>query len=303
MKSVFLTGATGFIGRHTIEPLLKRNFVIHALYSSTIPHIEHPQLYWHQGDIHDKQVMDDLMRKIKPSHLLHAAWYTKPNDYWNSPINEKWMRSSMSLLDSFCREQGERAVFVGTCAEYDWQQRICNEIETPCHPKSIYGKAKLSLKEYTDKVAKNNSNISIAWGRIFFLFGPYEYPQRLLPSAITKLLQQGIFMVNNGDQVRDFMYVADVADALVAILDSDISGAVNIASGKPMTIRDIILKTANMMHASEFIQFREIDTSIKSNDAEIRADVSRLFNEVQWTPAFTLDLAIDNTIAWWRKRI
>ena len=68
---------------------------------------------------------------------------------------------------------------------------------------------------------------------IFFLYGPHEPPGRLIPSVIQALLKGEFARCSHGRQIRDFLYVEDVAEAFVALLDSDITGPVNIASGSP----------------------------------------------------------------------
>ena len=60
------------------------------------------------------------MKDLRPSHLLHFAWYVTPGKFWTSPENIDWLQASLDLVTSFLDCGGERSVIAGTCAEYDW---------------------------------------------------------------------------------------------------------------------------------------------------------------------------------------
>ncbi len=84
-------------------------------------------------------------------------------------------------------------------------------------------------------------------GESSFLYGPYEYPTRLVPSVIQSLLKDEPAQCTHGNQIRDFLYVADVADAFVAILDSDVNGIINIGSGKPVSVKELVIQIARLL--------------------------------------------------------
>lgn len=300
MKSVLVTGASGFIGRQSLAPLIHRNFQVHAIFSEGSPPFKHPNIFWYQLNLHDEKAIKKILNDIMPSHLLHLAWYAKPNEYWTSPFNLTWLMSSISLLGEFIKVGGKRAVFAGSCAEYDWKYGHCREFSTPCNPQTLYGAAKHSLHLLSDALCAQQS-LSFAWGRIFFLFGSHEYPQRLIPSLISHLLGQKKFILKNGAQVRDFMYVEDVADALVALLDSEVKGPVNIASGKPLAIRELVAKVAYKLGSPELVSYQQPPALIAMHDAVVTADAMRLHAEVKWDPKHSLDVALDKTIAWWSE--
>lgn len=298
MKKVLLTGASGFIGRHAINALVSRGYDVHAIQSQSRNIESTPCVRWHTSDIHDMHSISEIMHLVQPTHLLHLAWYAKPVDYWESHLNDVWKTSSLNMFKSFIAAGGTRAVFAGTCAEYDWTHEICNEDSTPCKPFSRYGTAKYDLYQHVSKLAEQN-HISLAWGRIFFLFGKNEYKERLIPSAIQSFIQKRSFCVKSGKQIRDFMYVEDVADGLAALLTSGVQGPVNIASGKTISIAELILKISDKMHADQYVNFLDSD-----NDKYkiLRPDVKKLNEQVCWQPKYSLDDAITKTIEWWSQQ-
>ena len=83
-------------------------------------------------------------------------------------------------------------------------------------------------------------HLSTAWGRIFFQFGPYEHPDRLVPSVIRNLLQDREAPCSHGRQIRSFLHVADVGAAFAAVLDSELEGPVNIGSDERVALADLV---------------------------------------------------------------
>jgi nucleoside-diphosphate-sugar epimerase len=152
-----------------------------------------------------------------------------------------------------------------------------------------------------DAIARQ-AELSTAWGRIFFLYGPHEHPDRLVPSVISSLLLNKQAQCTHGNQIRDFLYVRDVADAFVALLGSDVEGPVNIASGRPVLMKDIIQKIANRLARQDLIQLGAIHAPANEPPL-LLADVRRLNTEVRWEPKYDLDLGLDETISWWKNQL
>jgi nucleoside-diphosphate-sugar epimerase len=96
--------------------------------------------------------------------------------------------------------------------------------------------------------------------------------------------------------------VQDVADAFVTLLERDVVGIVNIASGSPVVIRDIVYKIAEKLNRNGLIQFSDAST-LSDEPPLVVADVRRLSNQVGWSPRFDLDQGLDQTITWWEKRL
>jgi nucleoside-diphosphate-sugar epimerase len=299
MKRVMITGATGFIGQQTIKCFDPRGYEVHCVTSHKKIDGHDEGVFWHTANLLNEKDRLNLFKTVKPSHLLHLAWNTNPTTYWTSDMNLKWLTASVSMLRSFNEFNGERATFVGTCAEYDWSYGFCSENITPLRPATLYGVCKNSLREVSESFCKQN-DISSSWGRVFFLFGPNERRGRLVPSIVLSLLKNARVDVTLGTQMRDFLYSKDVGSALVALLCSNVTGAVNIGSGVPITIHEIADKIGVKLGKSELINYGGIETQ-KDEPSLILADNRRLDQEVGWKPRYTLDGGLEETIAWWEK--
>ncbi|HEV7743985.1 MAG TPA: NAD(P)-dependent oxidoreductase [Pyrinomonadaceae bacterium] len=301
MKKVLLTGASGFVGRHCLPALRSRGFEVHALSSKETASVAIAGVHWHHADLLDQAQVASLLAALRPTHLLHSAWYAVPGKYWEAPENFRWVEASAHLFKTFVEAGGRRVVGVGSCAEYDWKDGCCSEQSTPLNPTTTYGVCKHTLQLRLATLAEE-TGLSAAWGRIFFLYGPYEYQERLVASIISALLREQPAPCSHGDQVRDFLYVADAADALVALLDSEVSGAVNIASGVPLRLHELINQIAAYLERADLIQFGARATPA-SEPPVLVAEVGRLRNEVGWTPQHSLAQGLAETIEWWKLQL
>ena len=136
-------------------------------------------------------------------------------------------------------------------------------------------------------------------GTALFLYGPYEASTRLVPDVILPCWQVGEALCGEGLVERDFMYVADVAAALVALLESDVTGPVNIASGFCLPLRDVINRIGAQLRRLELIRLGGRATSA-SEPPRLAAATHRLRTEVGFAPARGLDEGLAETIAWWQ---
>ena len=300
MRKVLLTGATGFIGRHCLPALLKSGYEVHATFARA-PLDGFDGVRWHQSDLLAVEQVRSLVDEVRPTHLLHFAWVVTPGAFWSSPDNFRWVQASLELLQCFAANGGQRAVMAGTCAEYNWKYGYCVEGVTPLEPSTVYGTCKHALHAMQEALAAQ-SGLSAAWGRIFFPYGPHEYASRLIPSVIHALLQHEEARCSHGRQIRDFLYVGDVAEAFVALLGSEVEGAVNIASGAPVTLKEIIEWLAQRLDCADLVRLGAL-AAPPDEPPLLVADVRRLREEVGWQPRSSLEQGLDQTLAWWKTHL
>ncbi|MBI4093791.1 NAD(P)-dependent oxidoreductase [Candidatus Kaiserbacteria bacterium] len=297
-KRVLVMGATGFIGRHALQPLIERGFEVHGVYHNK-PLDD--GISWHQVDLFAAEAVEALCKEVNATHLLHFAWIATPGVFWTSPENDRWKAATIGLVRSFQKNGGTRVVAAGTCAEYDWSKADSPLGENaPCDPSTPYGKAKHETRIALEEFAKNAA-MSFGWGRIFFLYGPHEPPSKFVAYIVSGLLARRKALLSHGEQERDFLYVQDVADAFAALLDSDVQGAVNIASGKPIKLKDLALEIALQLGMEDLLLFGAREAP-GSEPPRLVANTTRLREEVGFVKYTTLQKGIEETIRWWQSQ-
>jgi nucleoside-diphosphate-sugar epimerase len=247
----------------------------------------------------DADASSDLIARLRPDCLLHLAWVTTPGAFWTSPDNELWVRASMALAEAFCDAGGRRIVVAGTCAEYQSQDGVCREGETPLVPISVYGKAKLDLFRRLTRLC-NDRAVGFCCGRLFQSYGPHEYASRLIPSVIVSLLGGEEARTTEGRQVRDFLHVSDVATGFVQLVEGEASGAFNICSQEAIRVADVILMIADMLGARDHVRFGALP--LAANDPRKLVGDSSRMRALGWRPNVALDAGLASTIDWWRER-
>jgi len=290
MKKIIVTGASGFIGRACVKQLLDQgDFEIHAVSRKKSKNI-FKNLFWYQIDLFDTKQIQDFCREVKADYLLHLAWDVSEKNY-NSTHHYDWVAVSVNLVKSFVKQKGERVLISGTCDEYDWNCKNCSE-KSPIEPRNIYGIAKNRLRQLLEPYTKQHK-VSFVWGRIFFAYGPYENPKNIIPYIIRNLKNNlDVEIMKKGD-VRDYIYVDDVASALGALIESDIQGVVNISSDRPLKIKELVLKIANHFNKAHLVNFAD---TASNSEIYVVGENSRLQKELDWKPKVNIDEGLKRTI-------
>ncbi len=240
---VLVTGASGFLGRYVLTELAGRDVQVIAVgrQRPSAPHGD----FVHADLLHVDQAVT-VMRRTRPTHLLHLAWYAEHGAYWQSPLNLRWLEASVRLAEAFRDAGGLKLVAAGTCAEYDGSVGYCREDESPLAPDSLYGVTKDATRRLLAAVCRQGG-MQFAWGRVFLPHGAGEDRRRLIPSLIQVFQgKRAPFGVNAG-AYRDFLHASDVARGFVDLLLTAAEGAYNIASGQPTRIGDVVVRIATRL--------------------------------------------------------
>ena len=308
-RRVLVTGASGFIGRWSVPVLMNLDFDVHAVVSASRHADVPPQLQGatvHRSDLLDTAAIDALIDATAPSHLLHFAWIAQPGVYWHSAENFRWLHASEHLLRRFHAAGGERVVMAGSCAEYAWPGTgLCEEYASPLADDAAastpaYAACKLRLQRALAEFSAQR-RLSSAWGRIFFQYGPFEHPERLVPAVIRSLLRNEEALCSHGRQVRSFLHAADVGAAFAALLTARVEGPVNIGSDQPIALGELIERIAQKVGRPELVR---LGARPAASEPPLLIPVTRrLRDATAWRPRFNLDEGLADVIEWWRGQI
>ncbi|MDQ2984995.1 MAG: NAD(P)-dependent oxidoreductase [Actinomycetota bacterium] len=298
MSRVLVTGAGGFVGRPAVAALRNEGFEVHAAGRTPAGDVDVDA--WHTADLLDPEAAGSLVRHAGASQLLHLAWTTAHGSFWDDPANLDWARATRRLVEAFAEAGGVRAVVAGSCAQYDWGVAgLLQETCTPRRPATRYGQAKQAVSEQLEAWSSDHG-LSYATALLFFPYGPFEQPERLVSSVTRSLLAGDDAPVSAGTQVRDFIHVEDCGAALAALVAGETTGAVNVATGRGSAVADVATTIGRIIGREDLVRIGALPNG--DDGSQVVADVARLRDEVGFSPRYDLETGLRATIEWWRQR-
>lgn len=285
---ILLTGASGFVGSavfaaatrsgHTVLGFSRKvpvNFPSMNHSSLMIPaSLEHPP--WKE------------IESFQPELVIHAAWNATPGSYLESPLNEFYQKWSLAFVQNLLERGIHRIMILGSCIEYASSGQPKRESFSPLVPDSAYGRAKHALHE-TLQTDPRFREISLLWGRVFYPYGPSEDPSRTITQFLQTLASGKTLELKTPDAIKDWIYIDDLAQAILHLATSQATGCFNLATGVPHSIqavaeccRKIVGSNASIVTAHPLK---------KDMHDFILADITKL-QATQWTPRVDLSEGI-----------
>jgi nucleoside-diphosphate-sugar epimerase len=168
-------------------------------------------------------------------------------------------------------------------------------------PITLYAATKVALATVLRQFAQI-TEMEMAWVRLFYQYGPMEDERRLIPAIITSLLRDEVVKITKGEQIRDFLHIEDVASAICAVANSQLSGIVNVGSGQPVTVGKIALELGNLLRKPDLINLGALP--YRPNDPMfICANNELLRKKTDWTQKYNLTTGLKNTIEWYKDHL
>jgi nucleoside-diphosphate-sugar epimerase len=283
---VMLTGASGFVGRYVSRELMRQGIEYVSLQRGMVSDDRAIQM-----DLLGTHELEALFQKFKPTHLVHVAWYAEHGNYWDSELNLQWVLATKRLVEAFCLSGGQHVVVTGTCAEYDWSHGYCIEDVTPIKPTSLYGICKDTTRRIIELVVEKHS-VSMSWARVFFPYGPGEASQRLIPSLFKAFKGEILPFGVNASSYRDLLHAEDAARAVLVCAQCNFVGTVNICSGRPVQISEVVDAVARINNCDPEIILKL--TPINQEDNNFLVGENKKLRNLGWKQLIMLDEGLVN---------
>lgn len=305
MARLFITGASGFVGSATLRAAILAGHKVVAPVrraSNTWRLKPHEGQYTRiEADLRDSDAIAKALRETMPDAVVHLGWTGVGNSarFDRSQITDN-IDAACRLLDAAVAVGCRSFIGLGSQGEYGPLNKRTSEDELPA-PTTLYGAAKLATLQLTRQLAAQ-AGMHFAWLRLFSAFGPEDNENWLIPFLIQEMLAGRRPQTTLGTQCWDWLYIDDVADAILAVVQARAEGVLNVGSGRPVTVRHVVETIRDIAAPDMKLVFGEVPFR-PDQVMHMEADISRITSITGWRPRISIDEGLERTVAWHRKRM
>lgn len=312
--NIIVTGGAGFIGSNFVYYLLKKrpadriicydSLTYAGNYETVIPALENPNFRFVKGDITDREQVARLFQAEKPDVVVNfAAESHVDRSIANPDVFLKTNILGASVLMDACREFGiVRYHQVSTDEVYgdlplDRPDLFFTE-ETPIHTSSPYSASKASA-DLLALAYHRTYGLPVTISRCSNNYGPYHFPEKLIPLMIVKALAgEKLPVYGDGKNVRDWLYVEDHCAAIDLILEKGRVGEVyNIGGHNERANIDVVKTILRALGKGE--ELIDFVPDRLGHDRRYAIDPAKISRELGWRPETKFDEGIGRTIQWY----
>lgn len=320
IRNILVTGGAGFIGSAFIRYLLQEvktfqgrcvNFDL-LTYAGNLENLKTVdtdlRYFFQQGDICNQALVERVCLEHQIDAIIHFAAESHVDRSILDPKTflETNVMGTFSLLEVVRKHPRIHFHHVSTDEVYGCLGKtgFFTE-ETPYHPNSPYSASKAS-SDHIVRAYAETYKISTCISNCSNNYGPYHFPEKLIPLVILNCLNKlSIPVYGQGDNVRDWLYVEDHAKALWLLLEYGTRGeAYNVGGDSEMRNIDVVhevLRIFSELHATDLKTLQNLVTFVKDrpgHDYRYAIDCSKLKRELEWKPDHTFEKGLQCTIQW-----
>ena len=312
-KRLLITGGAGFVGSSLIRYFLKKypyyqivNFdklTESASLSRLSAENNNPNYLFFNGDISSERDVQYVFEEYKPDTIVHLASqsFIDRNIHQPGIFIQTNVIGTQNVLQYARATKVAKMVQISTSKVYGSTRLGTGKVDenTPMKPCDPYAASKASADLFV-QAAFRAHNLDINIIRPTNIYGPHQFPEKLIPPVIGNILKEkDVPVFGDGQNLRDWIYIEDYCQAIDLVLHKGIPGETyNLSSGEEWKNIDLIRKILKMMSAEEtrldFLKDRLGDESYPCVEAE------NFRHELHWSPKFSIDEGLAKTIEWYK---
>ncbi len=308
---LLVTGGAGFIGSNFIRHIRQEHpdWEITNLdkltYAGNLENLkdiqDQPGYHFVKGDIADRKLIDKLLNQGFDVIVNFAAESHVDRSILDaSPFIETNVKGTQVLLEGAKKHAIQRFLQVSTDEVYGSIDSGRFTEESSLSPNSPYSASKTAADLLCRAYFKTHQVPAIVT-RCTNNFGPYQFPEKLIPLAVTNALEdKPIPVYGDGLNIRDWIFVSDHCRALDDIIQKGQPGKIyNIGGGNEKTNLELIRKLLELLNKPQSLM--QFVTDRPAHDRRYAVDCARITAELDWKPAYSFEKALSATVDWYLK--
>lgn len=304
MKKIVVTGGAGFIGSHLVELLINKNFSVRIIDDLRFGHkkfIDKRAEFFRVSLANLKKVEKiiagaDAVMHLAASSIIKGS-YENPSEYFeNNLIN------GIKLLDAMRRKSIKKIIFSSTSSVYGEPVKTPVSEEDPTHPLNAYAASKLSF-EHALVSYYHSFGIQSVTLRYYNVYGPRDEQKplsRAIPTWVDAILQnKSVPWYWQGKQIRDYVYVTDIAQAHLDVLKLKGLHCFNVGSGKGVYMREVLWALESVI--GHKVHTKDLGER-KGDPMKSYADITRIQKSIGWSPTVSLLEGLKRTYEYYKYK-
>jgi len=305
MKRVLITGATGFVGSNLARRLVADGHEVSLLVrrQSDLWRIADivDRMDVHAVGITDSDPVRDAVSEIKPQWIFHCAvygaysWQTD----WKTML-ETNSTGTINLVEACLATGFEAFINTGSSSEYGYKDHPAVEDER-VDPNSYYAVTKASATQYCGFVARDR-NVHISTLRLYSVYGPYEEPNRFVPTLTVRGIKRELPPLVDPSIARDYVHIDDVVEAYLlaaAAPAQDASGVYNVGSGTQTSIAQAVDIARRLFDIDAEPQWGSMPNRLWDTNVWV-ADNTKIKSDLGWQPRHSFADGLERFAAWFK---
>lgn len=311
MKKIIATGGAGFIGSEFVRQAVSRGFEVVVIdkltYAGDLERLNtvKDKITFYKTDITNREFIEYIFKKEKPDIVVHwaAESHVDRSILDASPFIETNVKGTQVLLDVAKTVGIEKFINIATDEVYGELGKEGQFFETTAlNPNSPYSVSKASA-DMLGRAYYRTYNLPVITVRPSNNYGPWQYPEKLIPVVILKALNnEPIPVYGTGENIREWLYVSDCADAVFEIIEKGKIGEIyNVGSGEEKRNIDVVKSILQILNKPEdLIQFVK---DRPGHDFRYSLNVDKIKNELGWEAKVKFEEGISRTVSWYLDNI